>query len=65
MKFINPIGRKPGSGVQPNACTCSSGYAGYRGNSDGCIHCGCGCGSEGQYRTGNRVKSIRTIRASS
>jgi len=65
MKFINPIGRNPGSGIQPQACTCSSGYAGYRGNDDGCVHCGCGCGGSGEYRTGNRVKSIKTVRSSS
>ena len=64
MKFVNPMGREPGSGVQPRACTCTSGYAGYRGNNDGCLHCGYGCGSKGEYRTGNRVKSIKTIRAS-
>lgn len=64
MKFVNPMGREPGSGVQPRACTCTSGYAGYRGNNDGCLHCGCGCSSKGEYRTGNRVKSIKTIRAS-
>lgn len=45
-------------------CTCTSGYAGYRGNNDSCLHCGCGCGSAGEYRTGNRVKSVTTIRAS-
>lgn len=55
MKFVNPIGRTPGSGVQPRACMCTDGYAGYRGNDDGCVHCGCGCGGEGEYRTGNRV----------
>lgn len=43
MKFVNPIGRTPGSGVQPRACMCTDGYAGYRGNDDGCVHCGCGC----------------------
>lgn len=64
MKFINPIGRTPGSGVRPSACQCSSGYAGYRGNDDGCFHCGCGCGSDGEYRTGNRVNSVRTMRSS-
>ena len=26
MKFVNPMGREPGSGVQPRACTCTSGY---------------------------------------
>lgn len=31
MKFVNPIGRTPGSGVQPRACMCTDGYAGYRG----------------------------------
>ena len=64
MKFVNPMGREPGSGIQPRACTCTSGYAGYRGNHDSCLHCGCGCGSAGEYRTGNRVKSVTTIRAS-
>ena len=34
MKFVNPIGRTPGSGVQPRACMCTDGYAGYRGNDD-------------------------------
>lgn len=34
MKFVNPMGREPGSGIQPRACTCTSGYAGYRGNND-------------------------------
>lgn len=48
MKFVNPIGRTPGSGVQPRACMCTDGYAGYRGNDDGCVHCGCGCGGEGE-----------------
>ena len=62
MKFVNPMGREPGSGIQPRACTCTSGYAGYRGNNDSCLHCGCGCGSAGEYRTGNRVKSVTTIR---
>ena len=38
MKFVNPIGRTPGSGVQPRACMCTDGYAGYRGNDDGCVH---------------------------
>ena len=23
MKFVNPIGRTPGSGVQPRACMCT------------------------------------------
>lgn len=64
MKFINPLGRHPGSGAQPQACMCSTGYAGYRGNNDGCIHCGCGCGGKGEYRTGNRVRSMKTPRAS-
>lgn len=32
MKFVNPIGRTPGSGVQPRACMCTDGYAGYRVN---------------------------------
>ena len=22
MKFVNPMGREPGSGIQPRACTC-------------------------------------------
>lgn len=64
MKFVNPIGRTPGSGVQPRACMCTDGYAGYRGNDDGCVHCGCGCGGEGEYRTGNRVNAVATFRSS-
>lgn len=64
MEFVNPTGRTAGSGIQPNACTCSTGYAGYRGNDDGCLHCGCGCGSNGEYRTGNRVDSATTFRSS-
>lgn len=63
MKFVNPIGRTPGSGVQPRACMCTDGYAGYRGNDDGCVHCGCGCGGEGEYRTGNRVNAVATFRS--
>lgn len=58
------IGRTPGSGVQPRACMCTDGYAGYRGNDDGCVHCGCGCGGEGEYRTGNRVNAVATFRSS-
>ena len=64
MKFVYPIGRTPGSGVQPRACMCTDGYAGYRGNDDGCVHCGCGCGGEGEYRTGNRVNAVATFRSS-
>ncbi|MCW6701591.1 Apre_1838 family putative sactipeptide bacteriocin [Anaerococcus sp. NML200537] len=43
---------------------CSTGFAGYRGNNDSCIHCGCGCGGKGEYRTGNRVRALKTPRAS-
>lgn len=64
MEFINPVGREPGAGNIISACRCTSGYAGYRGNNDNCIHCGCGCGSKGEYRTGNRVSSMTTARAS-
>lgn len=64
MKFINPIGRTPGSGVQPRACQCTSGLAGYRGNNDNCVHCGCGCGSKTEYMAGNRIVSVRTLRDS-
>lgn len=64
MEFVNPTGRTAGSGVQPRACMCSTGYAGYRGNDDSCIHCGCGCGSDGAYRTGNRVNATTTLRSS-
>lgn len=64
MKFINPVGRTAGGGDTIKACMCSTGYAGYRGNNDSCIHCGCGCSSGGAYRTGNRVKAISTIRSS-
>lgn len=45
-------------------CMCTDGYAGYRGNDDGCVHCGCGCGGEGEYRTGNRVNAVATFRSS-
>ena len=41
MEFINPLGRSVGSGEQPMACACHEGYAGYRGNDDSCLHCGC------------------------
>lgn len=64
MKFINPIGRTPGSGTQPRACQCASGYSGYRGNNDSCFHCGCGCGSSGEYSVGNSLVSVRTVRSS-
>lgn len=64
MEFINPIGRSYGDGAVIQACKCHDGYAGYRGNNDSCIHCGCGCGDSGEYRTGNRVNSTKTIRAS-
>ena len=63
MKFINPIGRHPGSGAQPQACMCSTGFAGYRGNNDSCIHCGCGCGGKGEYRTGNRVTFFKNSKS--
>ncbi|MCI7243504.1 MAG: Apre_1838 family putative sactipeptide bacteriocin [Lachnobacterium sp.] len=46
------------------ACACHEGYAGYRGNDDSCLHCGCGCGDAGEYRTGNRVAALETIRSS-
>jgi len=26
-----------------------------------CVHCGCSCGNKGEYRTGNRVSSLRTL----
>lgn len=26
-----------------------------------CFHCGCGCGSNGEYRTGNRVAALRSF----
>lgn len=66
MEFINPFGRKAGNGVQPRACMCADDftYTGYRGNYDSCGNCGCGCDSEGAYRTGNRVAAMRTFRAS-
>lgn len=64
MEFVNPLGRTAGSGSQPMACSCHEGYAGYRGNNDSCIHCGCGCDSQGEYRTGNRTSALTTVRSS-
>lgn len=64
MEFINPVGRATGGGDTIKACACTTGYAGYRGNNDSCLHCGCGCGSNGEYRTGNRVKALSTFRSS-
>ncbi len=52
MNFINPLGRKAGDGVQPQACMCSEGYASERGTSDTCMHCGCSCDNS-RHRDGN------------
>ena len=43
MNFINPLGRKAGDGVQPQACMCSEGYASQRSSITFCSHCGCTC----------------------
>lgn len=64
MKIINPVGRSVGGGDEPNACVCAKGFAGYRTSHDTFTHCGCGCDSDGAYRTGNRTKAITTIRKS-
>lgn len=68
MKFLYPLGRKPGNGgATPQACQCSNSkelYSATRTGNDGCIHCGCSCGNDGEYRTGNRVNAIRTFRSS-
>jgi len=68
MKFLYPLGRKPGDGgATPQACQCSGStelYSATRTANDGCFHCGCSCGSNGEYRTGNRVNAIRTFRSS-
>lgn len=67
MNFINPIGRSVGDGVQPKACMCSTGFASARGSESGitgCIHCGCGCGSNGEYHTGNKQTATITMRTS-
>ena len=69
MKFINPFGRIVGDGVQPQACVCTTGasFASARGQESGisgCVHCGCGCGSNGEYHTGNRQVARRSIHSS-
>lgn len=68
MKFLYPLGRKAGDNeVTPQACQCSGGsalYAAARTANDGCFHCGCSCGTDGAYRTGNRVNALRTFRSS-
>lgn len=66
MKFINPVGRELGDGVHFEACMCSDGgtFSSTKSVGDHCFHCGCWCGSGGEYRTGNRVAAVRTIRKS-
>ena len=61
MKFIST----GNGGARPFACMCSTttGHADARHTSwiPPCLHCGCSCGSKGEYKTGNRVASLRTI----
>ena len=66
MNFINPIGRTIGDNVKVQACMCnsSSDFASAKSTSDSCNHCGCSCSEDGAYRTGNRVHSLQTWRAS-
>ncbi|WP_232618477.1 MULTISPECIES: Apre_1838 family putative sactipeptide bacteriocin [Anaerococcus] len=44
-------------------CSTTTGHADARHTSwiPPCLHCGCSCGSKGEYKTGNRVASLRTI----
>ncbi|AVQ44909.1 Apre_1838 family putative sactipeptide bacteriocin [Clostridium botulinum] len=63
MNFINPFGRKVGDGVRPEACMCNTAYSNAKGT-DSCAHCGCDCGSNGEYHTGNKQSAIVTIRRS-
>lgn len=66
MDFLKPMGKGHQDGQVPNACMCSTkdmhkASRGDHGPIVGCIHCGCSCGGSGEYKTGNRVASLRSI----
>lgn len=64
MDFINATGRAELAAATPRACMCSSGFTSTRTTSDACWKCGCGCGDDGAYKTGNRVNAATTWRKS-
>lgn len=60
-------GNRIGGGIKPMACVCSTKNSHKSARNGGspwvpnCVHCGCSCGNKGEYRTGNRVSSLRTL----
>jgi putative bacteriocin precursor len=66
VDFLKPMGKGLRDGEVPNACMCSSWEMHQVARQDygpiiGCLHCGCACGGNGEYKTGNRVAAVTTI----
>lgn len=66
IEFKNPLGFENYSSEDTilNACMCASGFAGEKGTSDNCSHCGCGCNGSSANNNANYGRASGTSRSS-